>query len=262
MNRPIRFLLSLAMLAGLNASQASAQFTTLDPQQVSTSAGVNVSAVVVDNDTDLDSVLRADLYAEIGFVDFSIYGDLPVFATLAGEPDEVTVGNLEVGGAHRWSMDGPVSVVSHAGIVFPTASSSAKKQEVARSGSSGYIADLYVNSLPELWGVRLATSPRLDFGAFFMQADLGFAFLFPDDESDEVGMRTSLGAGVNVAIATVTAEVANAGLLSEGDSFEQTFSVGLDLDLVAIRPRVTYTTGLSDGLGDDYTLTFGAAIRF
>lgn len=255
---------TLAFLFMLGAAlDARAQFTTLDPQQVSTSAGVNISAVVVDRpETELDSVLRADLYAELGFVDFSIYGRLPVFATLAGEPDEATVGNLEVGGAHRWSLDGPLSVVSHVGLVIPTASSNRKKQEVAFSGSTGNIADLYVSSLPELWGIRLATSPRLDFGAFFMQGDLGFDFLFPDVGSDEVGMRTSVGAGIDAAIAVFTVEIANAGLLSEDDSFEQTFSAGVDLELGIIRPRVTYTTGLSDDLGDDYTLTFGAVIGF
>ncbi len=263
MQRSLATSLTAAILLTIFAGSAAAQFTTLDPQQVSTSAGVNISAVVVDRpDTELDSVLRADLYAEIGLVDFSLYGDLPIFATLAGEPDEVTVGNLEVGGAHRWSLDGPISVVSHVGLVIPTASKSRKKQDVAFSGSTGYVADLYVNSLPQLWAVRMATSPRLDFGAFFMQGDLGFDFLFPDIGSDEVGMRTSVGAGVDVAIATLTVEIANAGLISESDTFEQTFSAGVDLNALIIRPRVTYTTGLSDGLGDDYTLTFGAAISF
>ncbi|MDP6980749.1 MAG: hypothetical protein QF570_19470 [Myxococcota bacterium] len=262
LRRTVHLVAAVFALA-LFAAEASAQFTTLDPQQVSTSAGVDVSVVVVDRpETDLDSVLRAGLYAEIGFVDFSLYGRLPVFATLAGEPDEATVGNLEVGGAHRWSMDGPVSLVSHAGLVIPTASKTRKKREVAFSGSTGYVGDLYVDSMPELWGVRLATSPRLSLGAFFMQGDLGFDFLFPDVGSDEVGMRTSVGAGLDVAIATATLEIANAGLLSDDDSFEQTFSAGLDLNLGVISPRVTYTTGLSDDLGDDYTLTFGAAISF
>ena len=247
----------------LAVGPANAQCATLDPQQVSTRVGVDVSAVVVDrSDTDLDSVLRADLYAELGFVHFSLYGDLPVFATLAGEPDEVAAGNLEVGAAHRWSLDGPMSLVSHAGLVFPTASDSRKKEEVAFSGSTGKIGDLYVSSLPELWAIRLATSPRLDFGAFFMQGDLGFDFLFPNGESDEVGLRTSVGAGVNAAIVMLTVEIANAGLISEDGSFEQTFSAGAAINALFIRPRVTYTTGLSDSLGDDFTLTFGAAIGF
>jgi hypothetical protein len=264
MQQRIRFLSIAASLGALLCSStANAQFTTLDPQQVSTHAGVSISAVVVDRpETDLDSVARADLYAEVGFVDFSIYGALPVMATLAGKPSEATIGNLDVGGAHRWTTDGPISVVSHAGLVFPTASSSDRKREVAESGSTGQIGDFYVSSLPDLWAVRVATSPRADFGAFFMQSDLGFDFLFPEDVSDEVGLRTSIGAGVSVAIATLTVEIANAGLVSEDDSFEQTFSVGVDLNALLIRPRVTYTTGLSDDLGDDYTLTVGAAIGF
>jgi hypothetical protein len=264
MQQRFRFLrLATALGALLFSSTATAQFTTLDPQQVSTHAGVNLSVVVVDRpETDLDSVLRADLYVEVGFVDFSIYSALPVMATLAGKPSKATIGNLEVGGAHRWSTDGPISVVSHAGLVFPTASSNLKRREVAESGSTGQIGDFYVSSLPELWAVRLATSPRADFGAFFMQSDLGFDFLFPEDVSDEVGLRTSVGAGVTVVIATVTVEIANAGLISENDSFEQTFSVGLDLNALLIRPRITYTTGLSDDLGDDFTLTVGASIGF
>jgi hypothetical protein len=257
------FCTASALCALLFSSTATAQFTTLDPQQVSTHAGLDLSAVVVDRPgTDLDSVARADLYAEVGFVDVSIYGALPVMATLAGHPSTATIGNLEVGGAHRWSAGGPISVVSHAGLVFPTASSSARRREVAEAGSTGQIGDFYVSSLPDLWALRLATSPRADFGAFFMQGDLGFDFLFPDHRSDEVGLRTSIGAGVNVLIATVTLEIANAGLITENGTFEQTLSVGVDLNALLIRPHVTYTTGLSDDLGDDYTLTFGVAIGF
>jgi len=255
--------IAITLCALLFATSASAQFTTLDPQQVSTHAGVSISAVVVDRpETALDSVARLDLYAEVGFVDFSIYAALPVMGTLAGKPSEATIGNLEVGGAYRWSTDGPLSVVSHAGLVFPTASSSDRKRAVAKAGSTGNIANFYVSSLPDLWAIRLATSPRVDYGTFFMQSDVGFDFLFPEDVSDEVGLRTSIGAGVSVGFATLTVEIANAGLVSEDNSFEQTFSVGLDLNALLIRPRVTYTTGLSDDLGDDFTLTVGAAIGF
>ncbi len=251
------------LCALLCSSAATAQFTTLDRQQVTTHAGMNFGVVVIDRpDSDLDSVARADFYAELGFVDFSIYSALPVMATLSGSPSEVTIGNLEVGGAHRWSAGGPVSVVSHAGLVFPTASASARKAAVAASGSSGQVGDFYVSSLPELWAVRLATSPRADFGAFFMQGDVGFDFLFPKHASDEVGMRTSIGAGVTVALATLTLEIANAGLITESDAFDQTLSVGVDLNMLLLQPRITYTTGLGDEMGDDYTLTVGVGIGF
>ena len=255
----------VALLAASTfASTANAQFSTLDPQQVSTSAGVNLSAVVVDrNDTELDSVGRADIYAEIGFIDFSLYGSLPVMFTLAGSPSKGTIGNLEVGGAHRFSMDGPLSLITHVGLVFPTASSSEKKAEVAFAASTGRVGDLYINSTPELWALRVATSPRADFGAFFMQGDVGFDFLFPKNQADQVGLRTSIGAGVSAAnIVTVTTEIANAGLVSKSGTFEQTFSIGVEVNALVFRPRVTYTAGLGDGLGDDYTLTVGAAIGF
>ena len=42
----------------------------------------------------------------------------------------------------------------------------------------------------------------------------------------------------------------------------QTASVGVDVNALVFRPRITYTTGLGDGLGDDYTLTVGAAVSF
>jgi hypothetical protein len=155
-----------------------------------------------------------------------------------------------------------MSLVSHVGLVIPTSSKSKRKSAVAFAGSTGVIRNLHINSTPELWALRVATSPRLDFGSLFMQGDVGFDFLFPNSQSDEVGLRTSIGAGVNAAIATVTAEIANAGLISEGDTFEQTFSIGVDLKTPVIQPRVTFTTGLSDDIADNYTLTLGAAIGF
>ena len=245
------------------SSLAGAQFTSLDPQQVSTHAGANISAVVVDRpDSDLNSVARVDLYAEMAFVDFSIYGALPAFATLAGSPSDAAIGNLEVGVAHRWSTGGRVSVVSHLGLVIPTASGSQNKQEIAEAGSSGDIADLYVSSLPSLWGVRVAASPRADFGAFFMQGDLGFDFLFPNHASNEVGMRTSVGAGISAAVATATLEIANAGLITQKHSFDQTVSLGVVLNALFFSPRITYTTGLGDEFGEEFTLTVGFGLGF
>ena len=245
------------------SSLADAQFTSLDPQQVSTHAGVNISAVVVDRpNSDLNSVARVDLYAEMAFVDFSIYGALPAFATLAGSPSDAAIGNLEVGGAHRWSSGGRVSVVSHVGLVIPTASGNRHRQEIAEAGSSGDIADLYVSSLPSLWGVRVAASPRADFGAFFMQGDLGFDFLFPNHQSSEVGMHTSVGAGITAVIATATVEIANAGLITQSHSFDQTVSFGVVLNALFISPRITYTTGLGDEFGEEFTLTVGVGFGF
>jgi hypothetical protein len=251
------------LFAATLTNQASAQFTTLDPQQVSTQAGANVSLVVVDDrGSDLDSIVRADLLAELGFVDFSIYAALPAFFTLAGNPSKATIGNLEVGGAHRWSAGDGLSIVSHLGLVTPTASSNNKAVQVALAGSSGDIADLYVNSLPSTWGIRVAASPRLDYGALFMQGDLGFDFLFPNHASDEVGMRTSIGAGLSAAIATVTLEVANAGLISKKNAFDQTASIGVAINLLLVSPRVTYTTGLGDEFGDEFSLTVGVGVGF
>jgi hypothetical protein len=182
--------------------------------------------------------------------------------TLAGEPDEITIGNIEVGGAHRLKTDGPISLVSHLGVVFPTANDSAKKTRVRQGGSTVQVGDYYIRTLPELWALRLATSPRLDAGPFFAQGDLGFDFLFPEHSSNEVGMRTSIGAGIKVLLVTATAEVANAGLISEKHSFNQTFSFGLRLNALVAHPHVTYTVNLNDRFGDNYEIAFGASIGF
>ena len=95
-----------------------------------------------------------------------------------------------------------------------------------------------------------------------MQGDLGFDFLFPNHQSNEVGMRTSVGAGFTALLATATIEVANAGLLSQKHSFDQTASIGVVLNALFIRPRITYTTSLGNKFGEEYTLTAGASIGF
>ncbi len=259
--RVLRFVVSLLTLA--TASAASAQFTTLDQQKVTTHLGASFGVVVVDEPaSDLDSVGRLDIRGELAFGNWSVYTALPFMFTLGGSPKQESIGNLEVGGAHRWDADGPLSVVSHVGLVFPTADSGANETNLRRAGSTGQIGDYYVRSEPDLWALRIATSPRLDAGIFVAQGDLGFDFLCPEHSEDNVGLRSSVGVGVKVLIVTATAEVANAGLLTKDDSFNQTLSFGLKLSTFILSPHVTYTTNLNDRLGDNYEIAVGASVGF
>ena len=95
-----------------------------------------------------------------------------------------------------------------------------------------------------------------------MQGDLGFDFLFPNHASNEVGMRTSVGAGISAAVATATLEIANAGLITRKHSFDQTVSIGVVLNALFFSPRITYTTGLGDEFGEEFTLTVGFGLGF
>lgn len=256
--------MTISLLAGSFAwaGAASAQFATLDRQSATTQLGAGMGIVVVDRPgPGLDTVLRIDLYGEVAFGDWGVYSALPISQTIKGDPSVTAVGNLEVGGVHRMELKGPLSLVSHAGLVFPTAGSSADKQFVAAAGSLGRIADLQVASLPDLWALRVATSPRISAGPFFGQADVGFDFLFPDGP-DEIGVRTSLGGGVNIAIVTITAEIANAGLITESNSFDQTLSLGGSINAFILSPRIVYTTPLDDRAGNEYMLSFGVGFGF
>lgn len=247
----------------LGSPAAFAQFTTLDPQRVKTHASATVSIVAVEQkQSEINSVFRTDFYAEAGFEVFSLYATLPVFGTLSGSPDEGAVGNLEIGGAHYWSSGAEISIVSHLGLVTPTASSNPRKLEVANAGSSGLIRDRFVAGMPKLWGLRFATSPRADLGILFLQGDLGFDFLFPTHESNEVGMRTSIGAGLNAVAVTLVVEIANAGLLSRKNSFDQTVSFGVTLNTMTLRPHLAYTSGLGDEFGREFSFVIGVSIGF
>ena len=252
---------AIAFITFTAASIAAAQFSTLDRQQVSTNVGADVGVVAVDSPNDrIDTIGHIQLHAEVGSGTLGAYTALPIMFTLSGSPHEFTVGNLEVGGAHRWDINGPLSLVSHIGLVFPTADNSTNHTIVRTAGSSTQLGDLYISSVPRLWAVRVATSPRLDAGIFFAQADLGFDFLFPRHSSDEVGMRTSVGIGARILLVTAAAEIANAGLISEDDSFEQTASFSLRLKTGILNPHVSYIFNLDDS--DNYEIRFGASIGF
>lgn len=250
------------VLALVVAGTAHGQFASLDRQQASTHLSAGIGVVVVDRpNSELDSVLRIDLYGELGFGTWGLYSALPITTTIKGEPDTTAVGNLEVGGVHRMDVSGPVSLVSHVGLVFPVASSSGDDVVVGTAGGLQRIGDRAVAAFPDLWALRVATSPRLELGPFFGQADIGFDFLFPEGE-DEVGLRTSVGLGAHVFVATLTGEIANAGFVTEGDSFDQTLSLGLALNAVVLSPHVIFTTPLDGDAGDDYAITFGVGFGF
>jgi len=250
------------LFVSLGAGPAAAQFASLDRQSATTRLGGGIGVVVVDRpDTELDSVLRIDLYGELAFGNWGVYSALPISRTIKGEPDVTAVGNLEVGGVHRMDLSGPFSLVSHLGLVFPVASSGTDEVAVGTAGGLGRIGDRAAAALPELWALRVATSPRLTAGPFFGQADIGFDFLFPEG-SDEVGLRTSVGLGANVFVVTLTGEVANAGLVTEDDSFDQTLSLGLALNAIVLRPHVVFTTPLDGDAGDDYVITAGVGFGF
>jgi hypothetical protein len=257
-------LLAVILAIALLATSASAQFTSLDQKQVSTNLGGSFGVVIVDNpNSDLDAVGDIDIHGELALGNWGLYSAFPIMFTLDGSPQETAVGNLEIGGTHRRDLDGPFSLISYLGVVFPTASDDPDKTEVRLVGSTAQLGDYYIRSAPDLWAVRVGTSPRLDSKIFFAQADLGLDFLFPKNSGNDVGLLTSVGVGARVAIVTGTIEVANAGLLTVKDSFNQTLSFGLSLKMLILSPHVTYTMSLNDRFGsDNYQIAFGASVGF
>ena len=91
------------------------------------------------------------MHGELGFGNWGLYSAFPIMFTFSGEPNGSVVGNLEVGGSHRWDLDGSLSLVSHLGIVIPTAKNDEEKNEIRMAGSTAQLGDYYVRSVPDLF---------------------------------------------------------------------------------------------------------------
>lgn len=267
-----RITLSLCTVATVLAiaSAAHAQFRTMDRQQSRTGAEVQFNFVGLDDPTIGDvTIMRTDLYGEVGVFGMGLYGSLPVTRSIDGPGGETTaVGNLELGGVHKMSLTGPIDLVSHIGVTAPTASDSLNDIAINTFGSFARVGDLFFGSDPDRVSLRGATSPRWQSGPLFLRADVGLDVAIPTDDRDtEAAFRGNIGAGVDVLMLTLTSEISNVGILTESgtasERFLHTLSLGATLNTPIAKPHLAYTTPLDDGLrGEIWVVSAGLALGF
>lgn len=255
----------LALLAVLAAAPASAQWRTLDRQQIGTRADAQFNFVIPEDDR-ATTFVRTDLYGQLGWGALGIYGSVPLTRTVDRDEPVFAVGNAEFGVLHSALVDGSLSLTTHVGLVVPTASRGTEESVANSAGGVARVADAFTTSDPDLYTMRAAAAPHLDFGRVFVRSDLGFDLAVPEDErSEELYLRANLGLGARVGGGTFTAEVANTGLLTDSASastrYVHTGSLGLRWTLGVVQPYAAFTTPLDDGLrGEVYVVSLGAGV--
>lgn len=251
-------------LSLLVASQANAQFASLQRQDGATQVSVDFGFVQYDAGSAELDLLRSDLYAEFALGVFGGYVTLPITTTLDEADDESGVGNLEFGAVFTYSNSQDAKgfqLVNHVGIAVPTGDDDLAGLIVNLLGAAGRALDTYPSGLRDTTTVRIGTSPRLGVGIVDLRADLGLDFMFIENIEDEVIIHVGLGAAVNLGLAAFSAEFVHVEFLTESNVDTQTASVGLTLDIGIFEPSIHYTADLSD-FGNVSAVTLGLALVF
>jgi len=249
----------------LLAVPAHAQWRTLDRQRNGTAADAQFNFVIPQDDA-ATTVVRTDLYGQLGRGALGIYGSVPLTRTVDRDDPGLAFGNAEVGVLHSVPVRGPLGLTSHVGLIVPTASRSSRASLTNTAGSVARVGDTFTGTDPDLFTVRVAASPRLDVGRLFLRTDLGFDVAVPrDGRSEDLYLRANVGVGARLGPAVLTAEVANAGLLtgpgSASERYLHTGAVGARWQLAFVQPYAAFSTPLDDGLrGEVYVVSLGIGV--
>lgn len=259
-------ILTMAMVL-LAASPAAAKFRSLHRQMGETHADVALQFVLPD-ELGFD-VLRADLYGEVALGPIDVYAALPISRSIDAPNDVSAIGNVELGLVGGFGGE-TLGLLFHGGVALPTAGDSLEDFGVNFFGSVPRVQDTFASSLPDTTTIRIGATPRAKFGPVFLQGDVGFDFHLIDGADDETTYHLGAGAGVDVAIVELTAEVVHTDIVSsdfpEAELDVQTFTAGATLSAIpVVKPFVSYSTLLSGlGLdpGDVHVVAFGATLQF
>jgi hypothetical protein len=262
--RKLLLLLALIAISPLVAGAAAAQFQTMDRQGSSTRLQATGAFVVPDTSGYL---VRTDLYGQVSFLGFGVYGALPITKPVDLGVSPTAVGNLEIGGIYTWDVVPTLDLVSHIGVAVPTASSGVNETLVNLGGHITRINDLIPAAIPDQTTLRIATSPVFELGPVFVRGDVGLDFAFPSGGSTLYLFRGNIGAGVNILLLTLTGEIANVGILNppngQDATFTHTASIGAVLNTPIVQPYLGFTSPLDEPfVGDVYEVALGLKLEF
>lgn len=267
-----RFALALALLA--TSSVATAQYVSLDRQAKSRRVGLRLDFGFpkdTGNDVTKDDVyFRTELYGQFAAAGWGGYISVPFMKDIGSSPiatsTDSTLGNIEVGG-YKLMGAGPVDLVARIGLSLPTARSS-----TSAFFSYGRLTDL-LNSQPDIFGLRLSLSPDIHMGIAFLRADIGADLVFdrkadddPNRQSFATQLRANVGAGVNLGLFALTAEIVNSIQLTSGDLLAasrsaHTLALSTWANLPIVKPYMAFTFPLDEQNRAAYGFAFTLGVE-
>ncbi len=254
----MKHMVAVVVLVPALAAADPDHFVTLDRQDASSRAGLEVSKLFYDgaqtsgaNDI---SGLRFDLHGQYLTPNaMGVYVTVPMGHVSGGGQSYSSVGDLEVGGIFIPQLTASnVKLVLHGGITLPTQSKDQTNALATAFTVYPRLTDIYL-AVPEGLSLRLGVSPIVKSGQVFFRADLGFdANLSSTQNADVKNMvHANAGVGIDLGVASVMVESANVYVTGNnnpngafGDSWANTGAVSARFDGGSVYPYAAIVVGL------------------
>jgi hypothetical protein len=243
-------IMALVVLVPAVAAADPDHFVTLDRQDDSSRAGVEVSKVFYDGNNNGDlSGMRFDLHGQYVTPNaIGVYLSVPIGYASAGNESHGALGDVEVGGIFIPQLSSSdFKLVLHGGITLPTQSKDMNPFTTSALTVWPRITDFY-QIVPEGFSLRLGVSPLIKSGQVFFRGDFGVdANLSEAQGTDAKTMiRVNAGMGVDLGVASIMVESANVYLNDNNGTWINTGALSARFDGGSVYPYAALVVGLDD----------------
>ena len=263
--------LAAALAAGallLGAAPARAQrapdFATLDRADGYSRIGVDGAYVALDAPP-WDAVLRLELFGQyVAPSGLGLYGALPLARSVSDGEDETALGAIELGAlyvAHGRDM----SIALRGGLGLPTAGDELDEMLVNVLATQARLGD-YALTVPDAVYGRLAFSPLVHTRGLFVRLDLGLDIPLSEGDADaDALLRLNLGAGVDLGVVALMAELVNIASTDEfpgEEDFLHTVALSARFMGQTLQPFVAFGVPLDDSTREavDFFVSLGLQV--
>lgn len=253
---------ALAILSRPALAQRAPDFAILDRGDGISRLGLDLGLVLVDPPPS-DAAMRLELFGQALWpVGLGVYGAFPVARSIGASDDETALGDLELGGLfvlHRPD----ISFVFRGGIALPTAGDEPLEVTINFLATQVRLTDIAMIH-PDAFYARLAFSPLVHLSNLFLRADLGADLPIEDELQADTLLRLNLGAGVDLGLVALMAELANLATtedFGDGEHFLHSFALTARFMGELLQPHISVGLPLDKTLRDQVDLFLAAGLQ-
>lgn len=245
-------MVALALLVPAIAAADPDHFVTLDRQDASSRAGLELSKLFYNTGSGVAndlSGLRFDLHGQYVTPNaIGVYLSVPIGYASGGGQSHTSIGDVEVGGIFVPQLTSSnVKLVLHGGVTLPTQSNDQNPAITSLLTFWPRVTDFY-QVVPEGFSLRVGMSPIIRSGQVFFRGDLGVdANLSAAQGSDvKTVIRANAGLGVDLGVAAVMLESANVYSTGNNGGWLNTGALSARFDGGSVYPYAALVVGLDD----------------
>jgi hypothetical protein len=243
-------IMALVVLVPAVAAADPDHFVTMDRQDDSSRAGLEVSKIFYDGNNNDLSGMRFDLHGQYMTPNaVGVYATVPIGYASANNDSHTALGDIEVGAIFVPQLSASnVKLVLHGGITLPTQSKDTNPEETSIVTLWPRVTDFYL-AVPEGFSLRLGVSPIIKSGQVFFRGDIGVdSNLSAASNANDVKafVHANAGMGVDLGVASIMVESVNVYLNDNNSTWVNTGAFSARFDGGSVSPYAALIVGLDD----------------